>query len=107
MFGISPAFASEGGGEHMSAEEHEAEEYGPQYTQIVYGGINFAIVAVLLFVIARKPIAAAIAGRSASIRSGLDEAARLQAEAQARFDSVEVRLAALDKEIVEMRVDAR
>ena len=55
----------------------------------------------------RKPIAAAIAGRSASIRSGLDEAARLQAEAQARFDSVEVRLAALDKEIEEMRVDAR
>lgn len=106
MFGISPAFASEGGGEHMTAEEHEAEEYGPQYTQIVYGCINFAIFAVLFWVIARKPIGAAIAGRAASIRSGLDEAARLQAEAQARFDSVEVRLAALDKEIEEMRADA-
>jgi len=106
MFGISPAFASEGGGEHMSAEEHEAAEYGPQYTQLVYGCINFALFAVLFWVIARKPIAAAIAGRAAAIRSGLDEAARLNAEAQARFDSVEVRLAALDTEIEEMRADA-
>lgn len=106
MFGISPAFASDGGGEHTTAEAHGAEEHGPPYTQLVYGGVNFAIFAVLFWVVARKPIAAAISGRATAIRSGLDEAARLNAEAQARFDSVETRLAALDKEIEEMRADA-
>lgn len=108
MFGISPAFASEGGAhEGMTAEEREAEEYAPHYDQIVYGFINLTIFLILLFIIARKPLKAAIAGRSANIRSGLDEAARMQAEAKARFDSVEVRLAALDQEIEEMRIDAR
>lgn len=108
MFGISPAFASEGGTtEGMTAEEREAEEYAPHYDQIVYGFINLTIFLILLFIIARKPLKAAIAGRSSHIRSGLDEAARMQAEAKARFDSVEVRLAALDQEIEEMRIDAR
>lgn len=107
MFGISPAFASEGGTEGLTAEEREAEEYAPHYDQIVIGFINLTIFLILLFIIARKPLTAAIAGRSAQIRGGLDEAARMQAEAKARFDSVEVRLAALDKEIEEMRIDAR
>ncbi len=105
MFGISPAFAGEG--EQLTAEQREAEEYAPHYDQILYGCLNLSIFVVLLFFIARKPIAAAIAGRSQQIRSGLDEAARMQADAQARFDAVEIRLAALDKEIEDTRIDAR
>ncbi len=93
---------------HEGAEGHaEHDEYAPEWDKMGIGVVNLSIFLIILFVLARKPFVAALAGRATSIRSGLDEAARMQAEAKARFDSVEARLAALDKEIEEMQVDAR
>jgi F-type H+-transporting ATPase subunit b len=114
-FGIAPAFAQEPmapeGVEtvaHEGAEGHaEHHESAVPWDKLAIGAVNLAIFLVILFFLARKPFIAALTGRAASIRSGLDDAARMQAEAKARFDSVEARLAALDNEIEEMRVDAR
>lgn len=105
-FGISPAFAEPTA--HEGAEGHgEHHESAVPWDKLAVGVVNLSIFLVILFVLVRKPFAAALAGRATSIRSGLDEAARMQAEAKARFDGVEARLASLDKEIEEMRVDAR
>ena len=97
---VTPAFAGEtepAGGD---------DEYALNADQIGYGLINLSIFLVLLYMIARKPIAAAVAGRAASIRSGLDDAARVQADAKARFDAVEVQLGSLGKELETLRADA-
>ncbi len=105
-FGISPAFAEPTA--HEGAEGHgEHHESAVPWDKLAVGVVNLSIFLVILFVLVRKPFAAALTSRAASIRSGLVVAARMQAEAKARFDGVEARLASLDKEIEEMRVDAR
>lgn len=121
LSGVAPAFANEpapeghapAGHDVAAPEGHASEgaghddEYALHPDQIVFGFINLSIFIVLLYFLARKPIAAAIANRAASIRSGLDEAARVQGDAKARFEVVERKLASLDAELEEMRVDAR
>ncbi len=102
ILGISQAFASE-----TAPAGGESDEYALKPDQIAFGAINLTIFLVILYFLVRKPISAAIAARAASIRSGLDDAARVQAEAKARFDAVERKLASLDDELVELRVDAR
>ncbi|MSP56102.1 MAG: hypothetical protein EXR69_10925 [Myxococcales bacterium] len=92
---------------HASEGAGHDDEYALHPDQIAFGFINLAIFIVLLYVLARKPIAAAVASRAAAIRSGLDEAARVQGDAKARFEAVERKLASLDTELEEMRVDAR
>ncbi len=103
---IGLANASDGGA-HEGATHGGDHAVDIPWHSLVIGTINLSLFLVILYAVARKPIAAAISGRAMAIRSGLDEAARVQAEAKARFDAVEVRLAALDAEMEEMRVDAR
>jgi F-type H+-transporting ATPase subunit b len=106
-FGVSSAFAEEPVATESVAGHAEHDEYAPEWDKLGIGAVNLAIFLVILFFLARKPFAAALSGRATSIRSGLDEAARMQAEAKARFDSVEQRLSALDNELEAMRVEAR
>lgn len=105
----APEGAAHEGAAHEGAEGghggHEAG--GPDWGKLAVGGVNLLIFLVILFIVARKPFAAAIAGRAATVRSGLDEAARMQADAKARFDQVEARMAALAKDVEALRTDAR
>lgn len=110
LLGVAPAIAAEGhetDGAGAVQEGEGADEYALHVDQIVYGVINLSIFLVLLYLLARKPVAAWVANRAASIRSGLDEAARVQAEARSRFDAVERRLESLDGDLETLRADAR
>lgn len=109
LLGVAPAFAEEPvAHEGAEGEAHgEHDEYAPEWGKLAIGGVNLLIFLTILFVVARKPFAAAISGRATTVRSGLDEAARMQADAKARFDGVEARMAALAKDVEALRTEAR
>jgi F-type H+-transporting ATPase subunit b len=92
------AFASEGG---------EGAEGGIPSETIVYSAINLIIFLGLLGYFASRPIGDALKSRALTVRSGLDEAARLQQDASQRFSDVEAKLVALGRQVEEMKSEAR
>lgn len=94
------ALASEGGA------HGEAETHGIPWGTLIITGLNLVIFLGLLGWLARRPLADALANRASTVRKSLDEAARLQDEAQARFSEVESRLVALDRRIEELKREA-
>lgn len=91
--------ASEGG--HGGGEAH-----GIPWNTLVVTALNLVIFLGLLGWLARRPLADALANRAAAVRKSLDEASRLQDEAQARFSEVESKLVALDRRIDELKQEA-
>lgn len=69
--------------------------------------INFAILAGALGYLAGKHAPAFFQGRSDLIRKGLDDAARISAEAEARTVAITKKLAALQTEIEELKRTAK
>lgn len=92
------ALANEG------AEEHTG---GIPSSVIVFSSINLIIFLLLLGRFASRPIGDALKSRALAVRSGLDEAARLQQDAQQRFSDVEAKLIALGRQVEEMKRDAQ
>ena len=68
--------------------------------------LNFAVLAVLLYLVSRSRIPAMFRSRTASIRKAMEEAARASAEANQRLGEIEARLARLDHEISAMQQQA-
>src|SRR5512146_550075 len=68
--------------------------------------LNFAVLALLIYLISRSRIPAAFRNRTASIRKAMEEAARASAEANQRLGEIEARLARLDHEIAAMQQQA-
>jgi F-type H+-transporting ATPase subunit b len=68
--------------------------------------VNFAIVAVLLVVMLKSPMATFFRERTAGIQKSLEEARKASEEAQRRLAEIEARLAKLDGETAEMRAVA-
>ncbi len=101
MFGLliaGAAWAQEHG-----AAEHEA---GVPVQSLGYATGTLLVFLGVLYVFARKPIADALKSRALDIRKGLDEAAKLRADSQARFSDVEAKLVAMDRRIDDMKVEA-
>lgn len=69
-------------------------------------GLNFAVIAILIFVGMKKALPAAFRDRSASIQKAIDEARKASDEANRRLGDIESRLARLDQEIAGMRTAA-
>jgi len=69
--------------------------------------VNFAILAGALGYLIGKNAPAFFQGRSEQIRKGLDDAARISAEAEARTVAITKKLAALQSEIEELKRAAR
>ena len=107
---LAPAWAQEHGAGAAHAVEgaaHGAEHAtGIPWRQLTYAALSLVVFVALLVLFARKPIADAIRSRALEIRKGLDEAARLREESQARFSDVEAKLVAMDRRIDEMKVEA-
>ena len=68
--------------------------------------LNFAIVAVLLVVLLKSPMATFFRERTLGIQKGLEEARRASEEAGRRLSEIEARLARLDAETSAMRAAA-
>ena len=66
-------------------------------------GLNFAVVAILIFWGMKKALPAAFRGRTASIQKALEEARKASEEANRRLSDIENRLSRLDQEIAAMQ----
>lgn len=69
-------------------------------------GLNFAVVAVLIFMGMKKALPAAFRDRTASIQKVMEEARKASEEANHRLGEIEGRLARLDQEIAGLRTAA-
>jgi len=92
------AFASEGGGEALTLDKI-LWEMGIKI-------LDVGIIAFFGFKYLSKPIAQAMADRSAAVRASLEEATAGRREAEARLAEFQERAAGLDKEIESMRNQA-
>ena len=66
-------------------------------------GLNFAVIALLIFFASKTKIPAMFRSRTAAIKQNLEEARQASAEAQRRLGEIELRLSKLDVEIAAMR----
>ncbi len=87
-----------------AAHETKAGEREPS---IWWKWANFAILAAGMGYFIGKNAGPFFRARTAEIRKGIDEAAKLRREAEARAAEVEARLGKLDQEIGELRAHAR
>ncbi len=68
--------------------------------------LNFAVLALLIYLVSRSRIPAMFRSRTATIRRAMEEAGRASAEANQRLGEIEARLARLDHEIAAMHQQA-
>ncbi len=66
-------------------------------------GLNFAVVAILIFVGMKKALPSAFRGRTASIQKAMEAARKASEDANRRLGDIEGRLAKLDQEVAAMR----
>jgi F-type H+-transporting ATPase subunit b len=95
----SAALASEGGG-------HEAMPLDKILWEMGIKILDVAIIAFLGFKFLSKPIAQAMADRSAAVRRALEEATAGRREAEARLAEFQAKAAGLDAEIAALRRQA-
>jgi F-type H+-transporting ATPase subunit b len=68
--------------------------------------LNFAVLALLIYLVSRSRIPAMFRSRTASIRRAMEEAGKASAEANRRLGEIEARLSRLDQEIAAMHRQA-
>ena len=78
----------------------------PEYGYWVFICLNFAIVAGFIYWASRSKLTQAFRARTAAIQKGIEEARRASAEANARLEQIQGRLAKLDSEVAEIRAAA-
>ena len=81
----------------------------PVGTPLPFGAmlLNSAVLYWLLVRFAKKPIAAALKSRKATILRGMEEAGQMKKDAEARLADYEQKLATVDQEIERVRQDMR
>lgn len=113
---VSVAFAEE---EHDAAEAEEGEHHhGPLTFKSIVDGhsddskryfwgalINFALLLVVLNVLAAKPLASFLKNRRATMEASINEAAEIKAKAEAKHAEYTARLATLDAELAKLKSD--
>ncbi len=82
---------------------------GGGFTFTIHGYylIDFAVFLGILIYFGRKPIAAALDGRYKTVVEEIEEATRLRADAQARYDEYKARLERLEEELAEVIAEVR
>ena len=68
--------------------------------------LNFAVLALVIYLLSRSRIPAMFRSRTATIRRAMEEAGKASAEANRRLGEIEARLARLDQEIAAMHQQA-
>lgn len=105
--GAEAGGAEAAGAEHAAAEGGGHGEHGIPWETLVFATINFTIFLGLLVWFARRPVGDALKARALTVRQGLDEASRLQADARQRFADVESKLIALGRQVEDLKSDAQ
>jgi F-type H+-transporting ATPase subunit b len=91
-------------GEHAAAEgEHHDQSIGAMIRGMAWPVANFIIFIGVLYYFFNKPFAEYLAGRSATIRKDLIEAAALRSSATAQLATIEQKLQALPGELNALR----
>ena len=117
----SHAAKPEGGAKHEAKEEDEEAQFkespsvkwlarttglSPGAAYWVSTILNFVIIAVVLVVLLKSPMATYFRERTVGIQKGMEEARRASEEASRRLSEIEARLSRLDAETAEMRATA-
>ena len=95
LFGSAVAFAETGG------EHGEAAPKGWVATD-TYRVMNFAVLAIGLFLVLKKPVSRALGGRIEGIKAQLEELEEKKNTAEAKLAQYDTKLAELDKEAESM-----
>ena len=103
---LSNVAAASGGGEHVEAEAGGHGAVHIPWDTLAFHAINLAIFVGLIVWLAGPKVKDALANRAAGIRRQLQEAERVQAEAKARYDALEARLAGFEGQLASMRAEA-
>jgi F-type H+-transporting ATPase subunit b len=94
--GLVPAYGSGGGGEHGGGE-HGAMSKPWQVTDTAKV-LNFAVLAIGLFLVLRKPVAQALSDRIKGIKEELEDLESRKAAVEKQLAEYDTKLATLDKE---------
>jgi F-type H+-transporting ATPase subunit b len=97
VLGPSLAWASEAAGEATRSPGFD----------LLMKFVNFGILAGILFYFLRKPVSQSLADRQQAIRNELEEARKAKQDAEAKYQEVKQRLAALEEEIRKIGEDFR
>lgn len=84
---------------HSEHGEHAVRGPG---RDLLYSGINFVILVVVLFLVAKKPVREFFKNRSLRLRTKLDDADKTHREARRQFEVMETRLKRIDAEKKEL-----
>lgn len=79
---------------------------GPVPAYWILLSLNFAVIAILIALIAKSKLPSFFRVRSQTIQMSMEEARRTSADAQARLSEIESRLGRIDTEISQMRAHA-
>ena len=90
-------------GEHAAEGEHHDASIGGMLRGMVWPVANFIVFVGVLYYFFNQPLKDYLAGRSATIRKDLVEAAELRANATAQLASIEQKLQALPGEVSALR----
>jgi len=93
---------------HSAAIRYLAKKTGMTVHQahLLTVGLNFLIIAFLIYWYARRFVPAALRSRTESIQRALEEARAASQDANRRLSEIEARLSKLDAEIAQMRASA-
>jgi F-type H+-transporting ATPase subunit b len=90
-------------GDHTAAEEHHDESIGGMIRGMLWPVANFIVFVGVLYYFFNQPLKNYLAGRSATIRKDLVDAAELRSNATAQLASIEQKLQALPGEVSALR----
>lgn len=88
-----------------AAEEHGEHGHGWDQQALIASFVNFAILVALFVYLFRDKLRSFLKARRAEVEQQLAEAARLKAEAEAKYKEYSERLAKLDQELAQIRAD--
>jgi F-type H+-transporting ATPase subunit b len=97
---VAPAALAGGGGGEIPSDLGSA---GPLIAQHAF---NLAVLLGGLFIVVRKPIAAALVARREGISAAIEAAAQAEAKAKARAAELEAKVAGLEAELAALRAEA-
>jgi F-type H+-transporting ATPase subunit b len=104
LVALTPAFAASGGDEHASGQAgehgggHGAVHSPPWMVTDTAKVLNFAVLAIGLFLVLRKPVAQALSDRIKGIKEELEDLESRKAVMEKQLAEYDTKLATLDKE---------
>jgi len=104
LLGIAGVLAAGGGHGHGGVSLHEI--LAGDHSVTFWGAVvNFALLLLLLYKGAAKPLGAFLATRRSDVETAMREAAAAKAKAEAQFEEYTRRIEGLDAELAKLRAD--